>query len=73
MSVGTEIRRRRENVGITQDDLARIVCVSRSAVAQFENNYKTPSLAVLVRIADALGTTPAALLEGEFEKPEVRS
>lgn len=63
MSIGNEIRIRRETAGITQEDLARVVCLSRSAIAQFENGYKLPSLAVLGRIADALGTTPAAILE----------
>lgn len=72
MSVGAEIKRRRENVGITQEDLARVVCVSRSAIAQYENGYKLPSIEVLFRIADALETTPTAILKAA-QKMEVRS
>lgn len=64
MSIGNEIRRRRETAGITQDGLARVVCLSRSAIAQYENGYKLPSLMALDRIADALGTTAAELLAG---------
>ena len=72
MSVGAEIKRRRENVGITQEDLARVVCVSRSAIAQYENGYKLPSIEVLFRIADALETTPTAILKAA-QKMEVKS
>lgn len=72
MSVGAEIKRRRENVGITQEDLARVVCVSRSAIAQYENGYKLPSIEVLFRIADALETTPTAILKAA-QRSEVKS
>ena len=48
---------------MTQAELAKVVCTSRVVIAQYENGYKLPSLAVLARIADALGTTPAAILE----------
>ena len=72
MNVGAEIKRRRENVGITQDELARVVCVSRSAIAQYENGYKLPSIEVLFRIADALETTPTAILKAA-QRAEVKS
>lgn len=73
MSIGNEIKVRRETAGITQEDLARVVCLSRSAIAQYECGYKLPSLAVLTRIADALGTTPAAMLAGATETKEARA
>lgn len=63
MSVGANIKARREESGMTQAELAKVVCTSRVVIAQYENGYKLPSLAVLARIADALGTTPAAILE----------
>ena len=63
MSVGANLKARREESGMTQAELAKVVCTSRVVIAQYENGYKLPSLAALVRIADALGTTPAALLE----------
>lgn len=72
MSVGDEIKRRRENVGITQEELARVVCVSRSAIAQYERGYKLPSIEVLFRIADALDTTPTAILKA-VQRMEVKS
>ena len=71
MSVGAEIKRRREAANMTQDELARVVCVSQGAIAQFERGYTLPSLATLCRIADVLKTTPAALLTDGTSK-EVR-
>lgn len=72
MSIGNEIKVRREQAGITQEDLARVACLSRSAIARFESGWAVPSLAALVRIADALGTTPAEIL-AEGTKTEARS
>ena len=72
MSIGNEIKVRRETAGITQEDLARVVCVSRSAIAQYENGYKLPSIEVLFRIADALETTPTAILKAA-QRSEVKS
>ena len=63
MSIGNEIKRRREDAGIKQEELARVICISQPMLSQYERGYKLPSLAVLARIADALGTTPAAILE----------
>ena len=62
MSVGAEIKTRRESRGMRQDELARLVCVSQSMIAQFERGYKLPSLSMLCRIAEALGTSPAEIL-----------
>ena len=68
MSVGREIKQRRETVGMTQAELAKRLCVSQGAVAQYELGYKLPSLAMLCRIADVLGTTPGAILEASTGK-----
>lgn len=72
MSVGAEIKRRRKDKGITQEELARLVCVTQGAIMQYERGYKLPSLSMLYRIADALGTTPAQILE-DGTKPEART
>lgn len=72
MSVGAEIKRRRKDKGITQEELARLVCVTQGAIMQYERGYKLPSLSMLYRIADALGTTPAQILE-DGTNPEART
>lgn len=68
MSIGTEIKKHREENGLTQDELARLVCVSQGAIMQYERGYKLPSLAMLCRIADVLGTTPSAILDAATSK-----
>lgn len=73
MSVGNEIKRHREMNGLTQEELARSVCISQGAIMQYERGYKLPSLSMLCRIADVLGTTPAALLSDPSEPKEART
>lgn len=43
--------------GITQAELAEIVGVSRSAIAKYEKDERTPPLSLLQKIADALKIT----------------
>lgn len=54
MKLGEGIRRRREETGLTQEELAERLDVSRSFVARIENGDKMPSLNMLVKIADEL-------------------
>lgn len=73
MSVGNEIKRHRIKNGLTQEELARMVCISQGAIMQYERGYKLPSLSMLCRIADVLGTTPAAMLEPESADTEAQA
>lgn len=72
MHVGETIRALRESSGMTQKQLAEKTGISRGAVMQFELGYKLPSLPTLNMLAIALGTTPAALLEGSGDTKEAR-
>ena len=51
-SFGDKLKKLREEVGITQSQLAKKTKVSRSAVAQYETNRQMPDLASLKDIAD---------------------
>ena len=48
------IREKREKKGLSQSALARLVGVSQSAINQIESGVRTPSLALLMKICDAL-------------------
>ena len=61
--LGERIRARRHELGATLDDLAERAGVSRSMVSDIERGAKVPTIIVLDRIAAALGTTIAHLLE----------
>ena len=54
MSVGANIKTRREKLGITQSELAEATYVSVAMISQIEANVKVPSLALAFRIADKL-------------------
>lgn len=60
--VGANIRARRLQLGLTQQDLADNVGTYASHVSAIESGNKTVSLPTLVVWAEALTTTAAALL-----------
>ena len=61
------IRAARRAQGLTQDQLARAVGVTRSAVAQWETGRAGQVGSNLARIATALGVSAAHLLSGDQE------
>ena len=54
MSIGANIKKRREKLGFTQIELGEAACVSCQMISQIENDVKVPSLPVAFRIADKL-------------------
>ncbi|MCB8880399.1 helix-turn-helix domain-containing protein [Acidisoma cellulosilytica] len=63
--VALRIRQSRQALRLTQDDLARRVGVSRSAVAQWETDRTGQVRANLTRVAAVLGVSVGYLLAGE--------
>ena len=63
MNLGDRIKNRRKELGMTVDDLAKIVGKSRATIYRYENGAieKLPT-DVLVPFADALDTTPDYLM-----------
>lgn len=59
---GKQLRTARENAGLTQQQLARAVGVSRAAVAQWETGKTSPSTGNVARIAKILGVSLDLLL-----------
>jgi transcriptional regulator with XRE-family HTH domain len=57
------VRRCRQAVGITQEQLAFAAEIDLTYVGGIERGKRNPSLLVLVRIADALGVEPTVLLD----------
>jgi transcriptional regulator with XRE-family HTH domain len=54
MNLGEIIRRRREELGLTQPELAEKAGISRPYVVQLERGYRLPSHRVMLRIFSAL-------------------
>jgi transcriptional regulator with XRE-family HTH domain len=63
MRLGQTIRRLRQAKGLTQEQLARKIKTTRPFVTMVEAGARTPRLAILQRIAKALGVPVAELLE----------
>ena len=61
-ALGVVISKLRVEKGLTQETLSGLAGISRSHLAALENGEKTVKLDTLWRIADALGTGPAALI-----------
>lgn len=64
--IGSRIREYRVQQCITQEKLAEIIHVSSTYVGAVENARKRPSLTTLVKMANALGTTPDFFLIGNI-------
>ena len=69
MSLGQNIRLYREKLGMSQEELAKkLGYKDRSTIAKIENNVNDITQSKIVAIAEALQTTPAALM-GWDRKP----
>ncbi|HQT76264.1 MAG: XRE family transcriptional regulator [Rhodospirillales bacterium 20-64-7] len=68
LAIGARIRAVRRDRGITQDDLANQIGVSRSAVAQWETGRAGQITGNLTRIAEMLGVTVEYLLHGHDKR-----
>lgn len=60
--VGAAIRAERDRLGITQDDLAQRLGMSRPSVANIEKGRQQISVAQLLSFSKALGVAAASLL-----------
>jgi transcriptional regulator with XRE-family HTH domain len=62
--VGRRVRQARERVGLTQEDLAARVSLSRTSVTNIEKGRQKLLLHTLYGLAAALQVSPVALLPG---------
>ncbi len=59
--IGQEVRRRREELGLTGAQLAARAGMAPSAVSQIETGKRTPSSASVIKLAEALGVEVGSL------------
>ncbi len=67
---GALIRQLRTEQGLTQKQLAELICVSDKAVSKWERGSGCPDVSLLTALAEVLGTDVQMLLSGNIEKNE---
>ena len=65
MSLGERIRKRRQDLELTQNDLAKALGFTPQHISAIEKNKRKLSLASLVEFAKELGVTTDFLLTGK--------
>jgi transcriptional regulator with XRE-family HTH domain len=63
-ALGKRIAKRRKVLNLTQEDVAEAAGLSNNFISNIENNYSIPSIDSLLRICEAIDTTPNYLLLG---------
>lgn len=67
-AIGAAVRRLRTSAGLSQEVLADRARVHRTFVSQIERGLRNPTLDVIGRLAEGLGTSASALVaEAERE------
>ncbi len=56
IDIGDRIKRRRQKLGLTQEELAARTELSKGFISQLERNLTSPSITTLMDILEALGT-----------------
>ena len=54
MSLGDKLRQRRQEMGLTRPQLAAKICVTPSAIANYENGISTPKPDILISLINVL-------------------
>ena len=67
MNIGEQIKARRTELNITQQDLADRLNVSRSAISNWETNKNYPDLQIIVQISEELQVSLDKLLKGDAD------
>jgi len=65
MSIGKRIRKRRQELKLTQEDLARALSLTPQHISGIEQDKRSPSLSSLAKLAEELGVTVDYLVTGK--------
>jgi transcriptional regulator with XRE-family HTH domain len=60
--LGDELRRARQEKQMTQEQLSFAADVDRTYISELENNRKSPTIDVLLRLCKALGVKASKLI-----------
>lgn len=69
MDIGQKLKEKRADAGLSQEEFAKAMGVSRQTVSSWENNRSYPDIGSLLKLSDLYGTSLDELLK---EDPEMR-
>ena len=61
-SFGINLRKIRQEKGISERELAQMLAISKSIISRWENSRVYPQVIWIYRIADKLGVNPSELV-----------
>jgi transcriptional regulator with XRE-family HTH domain len=70
---GRNLKRERERVGVSQEELGLSAELHRTEISQLERGLRTPRIDTLVKLAGSLDVDPEDLLKGVEWKPGTRT
>ena len=65
-----KLKKLREEIGLSQSDIANRLNITRQAYNNYETGKREPDFETIVKIADILGTTTDYLLGRNVHKPQ---
>lgn len=68
MEIGKQIKKYRNEIGISQDQLAEKIFVSRQTISSWENNKSYPDLKSLLLLGSLFDVSLDNLIKGDLEK-----
>lgn len=69
MTFGEKLTEARKEKGLSQEELAKQIFVTRQALSRWENNTAQPSLEMLSVLCNILNKTPAFFIDGRGQQP----
>ena len=68
MELGQQLKAHRKKLGISQDELAEKIFVSRQSISNWENNKTYPDIHTLLLLAETFGVSLDELIKGDVEE-----
>lgn len=67
MSIGSRIKQRREELGLTQPELANLVGISKGSIGNYESNVSSPNEKILFKLFEVLKCDANFLYQDDFQ------
>ena len=72
-TIGNRIKLQRVRIGLTQEELAELMCLPKSTISAYENDKVDIKSSVVLELSAYLNTSPNYLLGYEEPSPEEES